>query len=133
MEYTLFVVQVLGNTVKMACVIALSPETCDIALSRLPDDVEMTMRVLIEASANARIEYADFLRKKMSLRVLNENDYRLVSCCMRNYTSEKTAEVLGLSRSGTNRRLAILYKKLGVSSMKEMKTACLRSILDWRA
>jgi len=115
-----------------SCMVSVAPETAETILSHFPDEVRPHIRELMNVCVNTRTGYADYLQNHSAMINLDENDYRLISCCLRNYSVMKTSEVLGLSRSGTNKRLAVLYEKMGVESMKEMKKVFLDSVFDWR-
>ncbi len=115
----------------LACLLSIMPETMEAMLISFPPEAKIRIQKIIEACVNARIEYAAYKRKRTVISLLKENDYRLISCCLRNCSINQMAEQFGLSRSGINKRLSILYDKLGVGSHKELRSLFLNSVLEW--
>lgn len=115
----------------LASAMAYNPEAASKALDSYDLSVAKRFRQLSDLFADSRNAYADFRGIPTLLSKLKEADFRLISYCASDCSVEEMAEVFGLSRSGMNRRLSMLYKKLGVHSKNEMNRVFLSSLLDW--
>jgi len=119
-----------GTVFTLAYTLAYFAEDTDIVLRDYPPETRDRFRQLASVFISSRNAYAGHHRMA-SIAQLTENDYRLISCCLKSYSVEQMADVFGLSKSGINRRLSVLYDKLGVRSKSEMTRSYLHSVLDW--
>jgi len=106
-------------------------EASSAILSEYPAEIGAQIEQLAALFFKARTAYAEYLGKDTSLAQLSREDNMLISCCMKDYSIEKMAEHFGLSRSGINKRLSALYRKMGVKSKNELSKVYLNILLDW--
>jgi len=100
-------------------------------LQDYPPEVAERFLKLSQIFFNGRTLYAEYRDRSTLLADLAEGDYQLILCCMKEYSIEQMAERFGLSKSGMNRRLSRLYKRLGVKSKHELVKKYLGAFLNW--
>jgi len=106
--------------------------TADI-LSEYPPEIAERFSALTDVYLKARTGYVEYSGKSTVLTRLTEEDYRLISLCLKNYSIEKIAESFGMTRSGINKRLAALYEKLDVGSKQELTQLFINSVMEWES
>jgi len=108
-----------------------NPHTAETVLRNYPPSVAKTFTALNDIFTDARNKYAEYQGDNPSLDRLTKDDYKLIALCFKGYSVSEMAEVFGLTKSGINKRLSYLYKKLGVKSKSEMSDVYLKAMLDW--
>ncbi len=111
--------------------LSFTPDTTDELLKDYPPELTERIKGFAVLFFNARQGYAEYQGKTSMKLDLKDEDYLLISYCIKNYSNDKIADMSGLSRSGINKRLSSLYEKLGVKSKKELTEKYYNSVMDW--
>jgi len=112
----------------MAFTASYDLEMSSCLISDYPSEVIERFKHFAHIYMGSRNAYAQYMGKSNILSRIDWDDYKLISCCLKDYSIEKMAELFGLSRSGMNKRLSHLYSKLEVGSKNELKKAYLSTI-----
>jgi len=115
----------------LSCYIAHNAEFINQLQENYSAQFVAQVKNLAQIFIKSRNDYAEYQGTRSLLSALKEEDYELISLCGNHYSIEKMAEKFGLSQSGMKKRLAALYRKLGVRSKSEMIQVFLHSVLDW--
>jgi len=100
-------------------------------LHEYSDKVGERIRSLSKVVIAGHNGYAKYLGSCTVLNQLNADDYSLISYCLKKNSTEQMAKEYGLTRSGINKRLAVLYKKLNVKTRNELIKTFNDSLIDW--
>jgi len=97
-----------------------APDTSLELLRDYPHDVARTIRHCASKIIQARVALSKHSGRGTKLSRLSQDDYVLISYCLKDFRIGEIAALLSLSESGAKKRLAILYQKLGVRNRSEM-------------
>jgi len=121
-----------GTIFTIAYSMAFNHDTSQKILREYPREIAKQFRAFAEIFANGRNGYYKYRGIKNALEQLSEEDYSLITLCLKNHSIEEMSERFGLSRSGMNRRLSKLYSKLNVNSKSELIQVYLGSVCEWK-
>jgi len=107
-----------------------APDTPLELLGDYPHDVARTIRHCASKIIQARVALSKHSGRGTKLAQLSQDDYVLVSYCLKDYRIGEIAELLSLSESGAKKRLTTLYQKLEVRSRSEMLAKYVALVLN---
>lgn len=120
-----------GIMFTLAYSLSFNPTAAAEVLKDYPPEVVSRLKSLAQIFVAGRTGYSEYRGRTSVLTRLKDEDYALITLCLKNRSIEEMAKEFGLTRSGINKRLAALYRKLGVRSKNEMTRTYMHSLLDW--
>ncbi len=115
-----------------AMLFAPMPDTALRLMSGYPEEVRNKFISLGKRSMTCIADYLASSGKTSLLTKLSTADLRFISYCVKGYSVEAMADMESLSVSATKHRLVPLYKKVGVSSKKQLSETYSRLLSDFR-
>jgi len=108
----------------------ISNQTAIDILKDYPQEFTNKLKKLASIYLKSKNGYLEYLKKNNVTKKLKDQDYLLLSSCIKNNTIKQISDEFGLSRSAINKRLNHLYKKLNVKTKDELRCKYLDFLMN---
>lgn len=114
----------------LAAIIGFVPDSTYTILSEYPEDVQEKFNYLITLTMKSYAKYISFSTGNNLFSSLTNEDYFLISYCLRDYTMQRISEIQNISVQKVKRNMSVLYRKLGVKNKSELITTYISAICN---